>query len=41
MDNGLIFPYPCVCDHGESAILTALKHGVGHFVALVVWMRGT
>ena len=26
MDNGLIFPYPCVCDHGESVILTALKY---------------
>ena len=25
MDNGLIFPYPCICDHGESLILTALK----------------
>jgi hypothetical protein len=21
----LIFPYPCVCDHDESVILTALK----------------
>ncbi len=22
MDNGLIFPYPCVCARGESVILT-------------------
>lgn len=28
MDNGLIFPYPCTCAHGESVILTAQKpHG--------------
>ena len=26
MDNGLIFPYPCMRAHGESVILTALKH---------------
>ena len=25
MDNGLIFPYPCVRAHGESVRLTALK----------------
>ncbi len=25
MDNGLIFPYPCVRAHGESVILTALN----------------
>ena len=24
MDNGLIFPYPCVRAHGESGILTHL-----------------
>jgi hypothetical protein len=41
MDNGLIFPYPCVCDHGESAILTALKRVVAYFVGCCVWMRGT
>lgn len=39
MDNGLIFPYPSVCDHGESVILTAL------IVVCVLWdvvgvMRG-
>ncbi len=22
MDNGLIFPYPCVCARDESAVLT-------------------
>ena len=26
MDNGLIFPDPCMRAHGESVILTALKH---------------
>ena len=25
MDNGLIFPYPSVCDNDESVILTTLK----------------
>lgn len=23
MDNGLIFPYPCVCVRDEAAVLTA------------------
>ena len=26
MDNGLIFPYPCMRAHGESVILTAQNH---------------
>lgn len=26
MDNGLIFPYPCMRDHDESVILTTQKH---------------
>ncbi len=25
MDNGLIFPYPCVCVPDESEVLTAQK----------------
>ncbi len=26
MDNGLIFPYPCMCVHDESAVLTIQNH---------------
>ena len=40
MDNGLIFPYPCMRAHGESVILTALKHTRQSFGLLCVWMRG-
>lgn len=27
MDNGLIFPYPCVRAHDESVVLTTQNHG--------------
>ena len=40
MDNGLIFPYPCMRAHGESVILTALKHARQPFGLWCVWMRG-
>lgn len=26
MDNGLIFPYPCMCVPDESAVLTIQNH---------------
>jgi hypothetical protein len=26
MDNGLIFPYPCVCVPDESVVLTTQNH---------------
>ena len=41
MDNGLIFPYPCVCDSDESVILTALKLSFRVFGLVGWWMRGT
>lgn len=40
MDNGLIFPYPSVCDHGESVILTTLIHIRVNVVGVVLVMRG-
>ena len=40
MDNGLIFPYPCVRAHGESVTLTALNHLDG-LLDRVMGMRGT
>ena len=40
MDNGLIFPYPSMSDHGESVILTTHKHpreGFAFLWCVVAW----
>lgn len=39
MDNGLIFPYPCVGARDESAVLTTQNHRIDHSPS-GVWSSG-
>ena len=43
MDNGLIFPYPCVRVPDESIVLTTqtVDRSITFGVRRVIWLRGT